>query len=190
MSVHFRNIDIFIGALGENLITSKYLLASTSYYHSVFTWCVQKAQPIPVSENLLHLCRDPKVYAMFTVSVVAVLGSAYFVQQFEQPPPWDWHRIFAEGFGCMLGFSCHYRAKNNANRALFAGFLLASTLFVIIINSVALSFLTTPILMPQFKTVEEIVSSEFNLVGSRLVLMKLRERTEVKTVFIPRNFGD
>lgn len=175
---------MFIGALGENLITSKYLLASTSYYHSVFIWCVKKSGPIPVRENLLHLCHDSKVYAVFTVTIFALLCAAYFVQQFEQPPQWDWHRIFVEGFGGFLGFSCNYRAKNNANRMLFAGLLLASTLFVININSVAVSFISTPILKPQIKTVEEILGKEFDLVGNRLVLMKLLEKTEVHALVI------
>lgn len=170
---------MFIGGLGQNLVTSKYLLASTSYHHSVFTWCVKKAEPIPVRENLLHLCQDPKVYAVFTFSAFSVLAAAYFVQQFEPRPAWDWHRIFVEGFGAVLGFSTNYRAKNNANRVLFACFLLASTLFVIVINSVALSFITTPILKPQIKTVDEIIRKEFSLVGDRLVLMKLLGKTEV-----------
>lgn len=167
--------------MGENLITSKYLLASTSYYHSVFTWCIQKAHPIPVSDNLLHLCQDPQVYATFTVSIFALISAAYFFQQFEQPPKWDWHRIFVEGFPCILGFSCNYRANNNGHRVLFAFFLMAATLFVIIINSVALSFITTPILRPQIKTVKEIVSNDFNLVGNRFVWMKLLQKSEVNT---------
>lgn len=179
-----RKIDIFIGALGENLITSKYLLASNSYYHRASTWCVQKCQPIPKRENLLYLCRDPVVYAIFTVSVVAVLAAAYFVQQFEPPPQMDWHHIFINGFPCILGFSCHYHAKNNPNRILFAFFLMASTVFVIIINSVAFSFITTPILQPQIKTIQEIVSNKFSLTGDRFVLMKLLQKTEVIEVFI------
>lgn len=182
MEFFFRKIDIFIGALGENLGTSKYLLASKSYYHSAFTWCAKKCQPIPVSENILHLCRDPWVYAIFTVSVVATLCASYFVQQFERPPQMDWHQIFVNGFACILGFSCHYEPKNNANRVLFAFFLMASALFVIIISSVAMSFITTPILQPQIKSVEEIVSNEFNLVGNRFVLMKLFHKTEVNIV--------
>lgn len=177
----FRKIDIFIGALGENLITSKYLLASNSYYHRAFTWCVRKCQPIPVKENLLHLCRDPKVYALFTVTVVAVLGAAYILQIFDPPPHMDWHRIFVNEFPCILGFPCHYYPTSSPHRVLFAFFLLASTLFVILINSVAFSFITTPILQPQIKSIQEIVGNEFNLVGNRFVLMKLQQKTEVNT---------
>lgn len=45
-----------------------------------------------------------------------------------------------------------------------------------------MSFITTPILQPQIKSVEEIVSNEFNLVGNRFVLMKLFHKTEVNIV--------
>lgn len=172
---------MFIGALGENLITSKYLLASTSYYHSVFVWCVRKAQPIPVSDNLLHLCRDPWVYATFTASVIAVMCTSYFLQQFE-PSSWDWHKIFVNGFCSILGFPSQANTKTHCNRVLFAFFLMASTLFVICLDSVAFSFITTPIMKPQIKTVAEIVSNEFNLVGNGFVSMKLHQKTEVNTI--------
>lgn len=108
-----------------------------------------------------------------------MLCAAYYVQQCEPPPRMDWHRIFINGFPMILGFSCQYHPKSDANRVLFAFYLMGATLFVIIINSVALSFITTPIFQPQIETIQEIVSNEFNFVGNKFVLMQLLQKPEV-----------
>lgn len=171
--------------MGKNIITSKYLLASKSYYHSAFRWCVKKRQPVPQRENLLYLCRDSRVYFLFVMFLLTSQWLTYFGQQFEETQL-DWHRIFAHGFAAVVGFPGPYFPKNSANRVLYAFFLLAYQLFVIIISSVALVFVTTPILQPQIESVREIVSKEFKLVGNQFVFTKLLEKSQVisKSLFL------
>lgn len=78
-SIIFRKIDIFIGALNENLQTRQNLSASWSYYQDSLTWCVQLKKPFPKWQNIFKLCRDWHVY------LVTASGCLFVTTQFRWP---------------------------------------------------------------------------------------------------------
>lgn len=183
----FSEIDIFIGALDENLITNKHFVASRPYYRDRLTWCVQNRKPIPLWQNLLHICHNPIIWAVFFVEVMIEIGFVYCLEQFEHHPKWDWHRIFFDGLRIHMGFSCVYKPTNNATRVLFLFILFACTIFTITICSTVLEFITSPILSVQVKSITEIISKRFTLVGGRFELLKVSEQIEVRLQFLRWN---
>lgn len=170
--------------MDENLITNKHFIASRSYYRDSLTWCVQNRKPIPLWQNLLHICHNPIVWAVFFVEVMIEISFVYCLEQFEHHSKWDCHRIFFDGLRIHMGFSCVYNPTNNASRVLFLFILLACTVFTITISSTVLEFITLPILSPQVRSVAEIMSERFTLVGGRFELLKVSEQIEVRLVFL------
>lgn len=77
----------------ENSVTKNYLETSHHYYYDILTWCIQSSKPKPFSKRITHLCRDPKVFIMFAVAAVLVGFLAFFIQQFERNPKWDWNHF-------------------------------------------------------------------------------------------------
>lgn len=179
MHFHFSGIDIFIGALEENLLTNKYFVASRSYYHDSLTWCVQKRKPIPLWQNLFHICHDPIIWAVFFIMVMMEISFVYFLEQFEYHSKWDWHRIFFDGLRIHMGFSCPYNPQNNATRVLYLFILLACIIFTITISSTLLQFMASPILSLQVETIQEILDEQFTLIGGPFELLKMTEQNEV-----------
>lgn len=173
-------IDLFIGALDENLITAKYFVASRSYYHDRLTWCVQKRKPIPLWQNLFHICHNPIIWGVFFVVLVAEIGAVYFLEQFEHRSKWDWHRITFDGLRVHIGYSCPYNPQNNATRILFTFILLACIIFTITISSTLLQFIASPILRPQVDTIQQIIDEQFTLAGGHFELHKITQQNEVK----------
>lgn len=49
----FRKIDVFIGVLNGNVLTDKYIGASSAYYQNTLTWCIQSKKPVPQGENFI-----------------------------------------------------------------------------------------------------------------------------------------
>lgn len=90
---NFRQIDIFMGAMEENLFTKNYFEASLYYYHDSLTWCVQKAKISPYWKAIFYLCNDPLVYLLLGLGCVIIIVVAYFLQQFEPKQKWDWNRF-------------------------------------------------------------------------------------------------
>ena len=137
-------------------------------------------------QNLLHICHNPIVWAVFFVEVTMEILFVYCLEQFEHhsKSKWDCHRIIFDGLRIHMGFSCVYNPKNNASRVLFLFILFACTIFTITISSTLLEFITSPILSPQVKSVVEIVSERFTLVGGRFELLKVSEQIEVSLEFL------
>lgn len=175
-------MDVFIGALEENTVTNKHLVASDSYYHDRLTWCVQKRQKIPLWKNIFHLCNDPLVYFIATVVNLMVIAFAYVLQQFERHPKWSWNALVFGGTCCHLGFPCTYKPENNANRVLFLTFLFACQIFGIVLNTGLILFSSKPILNPQIEAIDEIIAGNFKLLGDRYAFSKMREQSEVNSI--------
>lgn len=177
--MNFSDVDIFIGALEENLIKKENLIASYSYYHDHLTWCVQKRQRIPLWKNVFHICSDPVVILIFTVQTIMVISLAYFLQQFERHPKWDWNRLVFNGACCYCGFPCAYRPENNANRILYLFFLFGCQIFLIVLGAGLIFLINQPVLNPQIESIEEIIYGNFKLLGDEYAFTKISQKTKV-----------
>lgn len=54
-SFNYRKLDIFIGALDENIITNEYFDASHPYYHDSLIWCARERKPIAKWKNFFSI---------------------------------------------------------------------------------------------------------------------------------------
>lgn len=176
---NFSKFDIFIGALDENLLTKKELVASYPYYQNRLTWCVQKRKPIPVRQNIFHLCNDPLVWGIFIIGAFGILATAYLFQQFEPRQNWDWNRLFFDGLRCFFNLPCAYNPEVIGNRILFAFTMFASTIFGIVLNTGLLLFTTHPILKPQIQSIQEVIDGNFRLIGDGFTFQKILEQSQV-----------
>lgn len=160
-----------------NNITDSRLLASRSYYADTLTWCVQKSQPIPTSQQIYYVCTDYRVWLMAILSGVTMVFSGYYFQQFERQ---KWHslELLLNGFACLSGFTCEYRPANTGNRFWFFGFLLACSLITIFVSTFVVRIFTSITFEPQTQSTDDILSS-YRLAGERFALMKLHQQAAV-----------
>lgn len=170
---------MFIGALEENLITQKYLIASTHTYYDTLTWCVQKQKPIPQWENYFHICRDPMVYLLFTGIAIVILGHGYFMEQFERYPKWDWNKFVCNCIRGTLGFPNTYNPTFHTTRFGYIIILLTGISVTTVINTMFMIFITNPILEPQVQSIQEIVRQKFSLMGDQFALHQILQQNQV-----------
>lgn len=174
----FSEIDIFIGALEENLITRNHLIASRPYYHDCLTWCVQIRQPMPRWQSVFYMCTDIRVYVSFTFFAFFAIGCAYYLQKTE-PHKKDWHYITLFALTVCIGYPHSYRPKGNPLRVLFSIGRFGGILFYIVVTTVLLLRITVPQYMPQINSVAEITKGDFTLAGDRFAFQKISQQNEV-----------
>lgn len=172
---------MFIGVLEENSITKPYLIASRPYYHDCLTWCVQKQQPIPRWTNIFYLCNDARVYLIFLVATLLVIGSAYYFQKCERQKK-DWHFITIVALTICVGVSYPYNPRSKPMLILIMIGRFAGILFYTLLGSVLTRLVTVPHLMPQINSITDITNGDFILAGDRFALQKLSQQNEVTTI--------
>lgn len=177
--IHFRNIDILIGALEENLPTNQFFIASRHYYYDILTWCVQIRKRVPLWKNVLYLCCDPIAYALFAFTVVLATFLGYFMQQFEPCTGWDWNHIMITGLGTVLVGQVPFTVTTTFFRIFVISIQFGSILYTTIMSSFLIIFITYPLLNPQITSISEIFDGNFNLVGNQFAFNKISERNEV-----------
>lgn len=104
--------------LDESQLKSCNFIASWPYHCDSFTWCVQKAQKIPVWKNLFYMCNDSMPWAIFTAMALCAIFFAYFVQQFEDQK-WTWFKITITSICLVCNYPTEYRPKTISNRIFF-----------------------------------------------------------------------
>lgn len=175
---HFSRIDLFIGALDENLVTNKYLFASRPYHHDYLTWCVQKTTPIPLWQHIFHLCSDWIVYAAITVTAIILIAFEYYLIHFERPFR-NWNEMLTITLCAALGLPVAFTPRTNAFRVLFVFGLFAGLMFAITVSSMVMRLITSPILRPQIQTIAEITTGHFKMVGDRFVFHWMSKQNQV-----------
>lgn len=103
--ISFSEIDIYLGTLEESFITNKYTVPSKSYHKDSLTFCVQKKKQIPLRSIIFHLITDPEVAIILTLQSITIGIVAYFMQQFERQPKWDYLRLTVYYY---MKFNIHY----------------------------------------------------------------------------------
>lgn len=177
---NFRKIDIFIGALDENILTKEYFDASHSYYYDSLTWCVRQRQPIAKWKNFFRLCRDPTVYTIYTIMSISVVFTCYFMQQYEfLQPKWDGLSILLMAIANVCGSGSNYKPKIASHRIFFIIGVLGGILLNIILTSFTVIFMSNQIFGNQIESIQEIVENRFDLVGDGFALQQLNRNKQV-----------
>lgn len=156
-----------------------YLIASRAYYHDHLTWCVQKAKPIPLWKNIFYICRNWDVYVVIFCGIMSLLLIVYYLYQFENPIR-TWNEVLLIIFRCAIGMSGNARPQSTPLRVVYAFGLLGGILFSIVVSSVLMRNITTPIMRPQIQTIVEITNGDFKLIGDQFMLVKLKLQNKVK----------
>lgn len=109
---------------------------------------------------------------------VSLLLVAYYLFQYERLM-----RTWNEGLLIILrvaiGVSPGFEPKSTPFRILFATGLIGGTIFSIVVNAILMRNITTPILRPQIRTLDEITSGKFKLIGDQFTLTKLKLQPNV-----------
>lgn len=175
-----RKIDVFIGALSENIVTQKYLRGSSVYYQDLLTWCVQIKHLIPKGESLFYMCHDWRVFLTMSLSAFVAIAVTYVIQQFDDiHPKWDWHRITMLCYVNMCGFPSNYSPNITASRINYGVALFGCLLFVIVFGVHCQLFMTNRIYEKQVNTVDELIANDYSLAGDSVALKHLCEQNEV-----------
>lgn len=176
---NFRNVDIFIGALDETILTHKYFTASRSYYHDKITWCVRARQPTPKWKNLFKICNDTTVYTIYSLMVISFVFTSYFMQQFEDQQKWDGFKILLMAIANVCGSGSNYTPKILSHRIFFIISMFCGVLINIIVASFAMLFVTRLIFEKPIDSVQEIVKKQFELVGDEFGFQQLSKQKQV-----------
>lgn len=166
--------------MDEHLLLNENLSASQPYYFDCLTWCVQKSKPISHGRALFRICTDPMVFLVFTLQAIFVTGTTYMWQMFERHPKWDLYRISVNGFACFVNLPCTYKTANNANRIGAITVYFGSSLFANIVLIFVIKSSSTLTYDPQVNTVDQLIESDYKLVGNAFAFDKISERNQVK----------
>lgn len=177
---NFRQIDIFIGGLDENLLSNRYFIASRAYYHDSITWCVQEKRAIPRWKNLYRLCHDPIVYLVFVIMTFSCIFFAYFSQQFEDKNPMmDWHQVFCVAFRGMCYMPTEFYPKFIPTRIFYSFCLFGSLIFTVSTLAFFIKALNSVMYADQIKSIQEIIDNSFKLYGDSFAFHHLINQNQV-----------
>lgn len=169
---------MFIGALDENPITNKYLIASRPYYYDYLNWCVQKQQPIPLWRNFFHICNDWTVHFWTVISAVSLDAMLYYLTQFEKIPR-TWNECEFHVLGAAMGTVVAFNPQTASLRVLFIFGLFSGMLFATTLNAFIVTILTSPIVNPQITSISEIIDGEFKLVCDQYTFIRMSQQNQV-----------
>lgn len=145
-------------------------------------FCVQRNQPIPIWQNVLHLCRDPFVYVIFVINDVIFILIGYFLEQFEQRKrKWDWNKWFLVLCCAYFNSSSKYRPKFLPAKVFFAFGLLSGMLFSICIPTRLTQIIGNPFYNDQMQLKDMIINSPFKLLGDRFGFQHLKRQKVVSS---------
>lgn len=132
------------------------------------TWCVSRAQPIPVWLNMWQITTQSIWYlALFTIYLEGLI--LYLLMRYER------HHMKKDYNYCVLMIALSaftgmshiiYRPKSTPMRFFIALMLLTGILISTVWNCFLIKVLTRPIYDAQVSTVAELMEKDFRLVGS------------------------
>lgn len=173
---YYSNVDIIAGGLGWNRFSSERFIESRSYHYDRLMWCVMKRRAIQPGYEIFYLCNDGTVIVVCAIAVVAVLCLAYYFQQFERQPKWNWNRILIHFVGYCCSITCSYAPKTTANRILLTIVLF----FAIVFDAQFIGrFLNKMQLQKEDYSIDEIFDGSYRLIGDPLAYQYLKKPNQV-----------
>lgn len=170
------DIDIIAGGLGWKKFSTDHFIESRSYHYVRMTWCVMKKAAIQSGYEIFHLYDDVFVWICCSIEVMMILCLAYYLQQFERHPKWDWHRLVINGMGYFCCLSRTYAPKTTANRILFTAVLLNA---IVIDTFIIGLFLNKMQLQKKDYSIDQILDGSYQLVGDPFTHQYLMEQNQV-----------
>lgn len=111
-----------------------------------------------------------------------VVFTGYFMQRFEDlQPKWDWFRITLAGFAPNVGFPSPYEPKILPHRIAYLACVFGAMITYILINSMFVLFMNTPIYEKQIESIHEINKGGYELAGDGFALQHLEKQSQVNT---------
>lgn len=173
-----RQVDLMIGGLTENATTKAYFSTSKPYYYDDLTWCVGRAKPIPIWQNIFQICKQKVLWPMAVVTFFSVVYIFYYLMK-EEDKSMDAFSIMLLCLLTMLCSSPNCNAITLPVKILYFSCLLACILLITTFNAFLINVLTHPIHKTQIQTIAELIDNDFELVGDEYALSKIRERNMV-----------
>lgn len=170
------DIDIIAVGLGWKTFSSDHFIESRSYHYDRMTWCVMKKPAIQSGYEIFHLYDDVFVWIFCSIEVMMILCFAYYLQQFERHPKWDWNRLVISGLSYFCCLSGTYAPKTTANRILFTAVLLNA---IVIDTFIIGLFLNKMQLQKKDYSIDQIFDGSYKLVGDPFIYQYLKEQNQV-----------
>lgn len=159
-------------------MTKPHFIASRPYHYDYLTWCVQKQKPIPLWQNIFHLCNDFYVYGSVAVVAIFLIAVEYYLIQFEHPVR-TWNEMLFITLCAALGMPVAFNPRSNPFRMLFVFGIFGGYMFATILSATIMRQITNPILRPQIESIDEIINGNFELAGDGYTLIQMGNQNEV-----------
>lgn len=141
------------------------------------------SKPIPLWKNFFSLCNDPIVWTVCVLLGFLVVGTAYFLQQFE-PMKWDWIKISIHSCCVALGFASPIIWRSCPGRIFYIFVNLSAIIFVASFSSMLMTKLTTTVLSTQIDSIKNIIDKDFSLVADQFAFEKMSQQKWVNIIKI------
>lgn len=179
----FRESDVLIGALDENLLSNQHFIATTSYYQDELTWCVQKSRPIPIWINFFRMTNSPPVWIVLIIICFFAIYFVHFMEALESDKPkWDWMRIAFAAIRISCCLVSEYKPKTLPTRINFIAWLFGSMIFYTSFISIWTKFMTSFIFEHQVESIREILNYNFELVGDEFSFNHIMRQNQVNAL--------
>lgn len=174
------DIDIIAGGLDGKKFSSDRFIESLSYHYDRMTWCMMKKAAYQPGYEIFYIVDDILVWILAIIVGVTMFCMAYFFQQFERHPKWDWNRIVVHGIGYSCSISGPYKPKTTAHRILFTVALFAG----IIVDTLFIGFYLNKMqLQKKYDSFDEIYDGSYKLVGDPLAYQYVAKHNQVCKCF-------
>lgn len=181
-----NKVDIMIGGMWDNKISSKILSTSTGYVDDDLTWCVATARNAPTWMNVFAIF-DIMTW-IIAVALVLLTGiGLHLMLRFEKKSHENliWCTLIAMAFS--INVSAPYRPSSRYIQIFLASYFLYSMHFSAAYQSFLVSVITRPRYKNQIKDQETAVDYEFKFTGGENVITYLY-RNDSTSQYIRENF--
>uniref|UniRef100_A0A336KKK9 CSON005703 protein n=1 Tax=Culicoides sonorensis TaxID=179676 RepID=A0A336KKK9_CULSO len=181
-----NKVDIMIGGMFDNKITSKILSSSIGYIEDDLTWCVATARSAPTWMNVFAIF-DFMTWAIAVILVWITGMGLYFMLKYENKRADNFIWCTLVAMAVSINVSAPYHPTPRYIRIFLASFFLYSMHFSAAYQSFLVSVITQPRYQKQVKDQEMAVSYGFTFTGSENILSYLH-RNDSTTKYIRDHF--
>lgn len=181
-----NKVDVMIGGMWDNKVSSKILSTSMGYIDDDLTWCVATARNAPTWMNVFAIF-DIKTWIIAVVLVFMTGLGMYFMLYYENKSAENlvWCTLVA--MAISINVSAPYRPNSRYIRIFLASFFLYSMHFSAAYQSFLVSVITRPRFESQIKNQETAADYEFKFTGGENIITYLH-RNDTSSQYIRENF--
>lgn len=179
-------VDIMIGGMFDNNISTNLVSSSVGYSDDDLTWCVATARGAPTWMNVFAIF-DMKTWAIAVILVFLTGLGLLWMLKYEgiRHENFMWSTFIA--LALSINVSAPYQPKSSYIRIFIAGYFLYGMNFSTAYQSFLISVLTRPRFQPQIKELKVAVQKEMIFVGPENVINYLHSDDPV-TEYVRDNY--